>query len=236
MAATYETIIEECVQQALALPSNAITTEIRDLALATANEQGRIIWDSWPFDNEKLDEFDAPTADSDGIITFASNVDVVRAVMAEVTGQDTTTRIWAQDELMAAARGESVQSERWIPLADSSDGCRRIQVNADDDVTTYRILALKRYVDAVVDDSYDSTNPTATPTDYRVLEYVLDRTEPALRAYVKDALRGYAGFPQHNTGPKLLEQALKREIYDGGRERRVEPRYPMFDDVDSWRE
>jgi hypothetical protein len=230
---TYAELIADCVAEALTLPRSPIQTEMRDLALAAANDKARIIWDSWPFDNEKMDEFTAP-APVNGVITFASTVDVVRAV--RVLGPDNDvnagTRIWNQDELIAASQGESIGSDTFQHLGDAAGGLRRIRVAVDNskDADTWRVLALARYVPAVVDAAYSSTNPTATPTDYRVLQFVLDRAEPALKAFVKDTLRAFSGISRENDGTTLLELAVKREQYDNDRERRVNPRYPMFEE------
>jgi len=235
VSATFEEIIVDSVQLALGLPRDPIAVDVRDLALAVMNKQGRIIWDAWPWDDEKVDEFEAPAMDASGIVTFAATVDVVRAVRAIQSGStdDSGTRIWNQDELVAAARGEAVESDRFITLAQSG-GCRRIQLADPDSDATYKVLALKRWVPAVVDDAYSAGDPTATPTDYRVLEYVPDRAEPAVREYVEDALREWDGQKARNQGDALLRQAWKRENEQGDRERRAEPRYPAFDEAGNW--
>jgi hypothetical protein len=235
MAATVKEILQDCIQQALSLPRDPIQTDIRDLALSAYNEEGRIIWDSWPWDNEKVDEFTAPTASSEGIITFASTVDVVRAIKGYDDSSDVDgTRIWNEDELIAAANGESVSTDRFQHLADSSTGCRRIKVATDNDSGVYKALCLKRWVDAIVDAAYSSTTPSATPTDYRVLTFAVDRAETALREQIKDKLRIYRGKPVRGLGDKLLKTAMNRDQLDSDRERRINPRCPQFSDVGSW--
>ncbi len=234
MAATVEKILIDSIQQGLGLPRDPIATDIRDLALAAYNEHGRIIWDVWPWDNEKMDEFTAPAADSDGIITFASTVDTVRAIKGNDANSDSSTRIWNQDDLLAASRGVIVDTERFLHLADDSSGNRRIRISTENTQATYTALALKRWVDAVVDPNYDPLDPSATPTDYRVETFIVDTAEPALRAYIKDTLRRWQGMATEKNGDKLLNIALKREVQDADRERRINPRQPMFGDVGNW--
>jgi hypothetical protein len=228
---TYSELIADCVAIALLMPRSPIQEEVRDLALAVANHRSRIIWDEWPFDNEKMDEFDAP-APVNGVITFPVTVDVVRAI-SSVDSNGERTRIWNQDELIAASQGESVASSRFEHLADAAGNLRRIRVASDDslDSTTFKALCLTRYVPAVVDTLYDPLNPTATPTDYRVLNFLLDRAEPALKEFVCDSLREWSGKAKQGEGVALLTAAVKREQYDNDRERRVNPRYPIFDEV-----
>jgi len=111
MAATFSEIITDCVQQALGLPRDQLEVELRDLALSAMNEQGRIIWDSWPWDNEKLDEFDSPTPDADGIITFAANVDVVRALRSLDSSSSSICR-----QTRTGTGGSRCRSRRHTPL------------------------------------------------------------------------------------------------------------------------
>lgn len=220
----------------MGLPRDPIATDIRDLALGMINARGRIIFDSWPWDNAKIDEFTAPTPAASGIITFLSNVESIRALKAFSAGDtDAGTRVWNQDELLAAAQGLDVASDRFIYLADSATGCRRIQVDADAGTeNTYKVLALKRYVDAVVDDDYDPAAPEDTPTDYRVATFVIDRAEPALRAQVIDQLRIWDGEAPTGEGTSLVALAHRRETEDQDREKRFNPRYPMFAEVGNW--
>ena len=235
MANSIKDILQDCIQQALGLPRDPIQTDIRDMALGILNEQAQVIWGSWPWDNEKLDEFTTPTPDSDGIITFASTVETVRAVRSIATGDTSGTRVWNQDELIASSKGVEVDTDRFVHLSDDSDGNRRIKVDDDNTTTdTYKALCLKRWVDAVVDDAYDSASPSDTPTDYRVLTFILDRAEPALRAFVKDSLRLTQGMKVIGNGPVLLNNGINRETNDSDRERRLNPKSPMFSEVGNW--
>lgn len=231
MAATVKQILQDCIQQALGLPRDPIQTDIRDLALGAYNEEGRIIWDSYPWDNEKLDPFDAPAAVI-GIITFAADVDAIRAIRG-VDSSGNGTRVWSEDELIAAANGETVSSERFQHLADAN-GCRRIRMATSTTLVTYSVLALKRFVDAVVDAAYDPADPAATPTDYRVMTFPADKAESALREMIKDKLRVFKGKPVRNMGDKLLETARRRDVLDTDRERRINPRSPNYSDIGEW--
>ena len=104
MAKTIETILLDCISQALSLPRDPVQTDIRDLALSVFNEQGRIIWDKWPWDAEKMAE-QTIVPDASGIVTFGATIDVVRSVRAIDSGETVGARIWNQDELIAAAHG-----------------------------------------------------------------------------------------------------------------------------------
>jgi hypothetical protein len=233
MANTIEAILLDCISQALSLPRDPVQTDIRDLALCTFNEQGRIIWDKWPWDNEKMPT-QTITPDTDGIVTFGATVDVVRAIRGYNAGQTTGNRLFNEDDLIAAANGLDVTSDRFQYMAEE-DNCMRIRVNTDDGYATYQALCLSRWVDAVVDDDYDPADPTATPTDYRVLTFAIYRAEPALRAYIKDALRvEFQGRQALGNAKELLQTALQRDTYDADRERRVNPRAPQFTEIGDW--
>ena len=229
---TFWKIIQDAVQEGLGLPRDPIAVDIRDLALSSANNRGKIIWASWPFDNEKMDEFTAPTPSAvSGVIQFPSDVDAIRAVKAVVTGATEGTRIWSEDDLNAAAQGSEVSSERFIYLSDYQ-GCRRIKVA--DPTLTYRVLALSKWVDAIVDPNYSAVNPAATPTDYRVLTFPLDRAEPALLEMVKDDLRTWDGNAPKGEGISLLQLAKIRETEHQDRDQRLNPRYPAYSEAGDW--
>ena len=228
---TFYQIIQTAVQEALGLPRSPIATDIRDLALSTVNTQGKIIWMSWPYDNEKMDEFTAPDTSESGVIVFGSDVDAIRAIKAMQAGQTEGTRVWPEDELIAASNGQSVSTDRFIYIKDYN-GCRRIKVA--DPSLTYKVLALSKWVDAVVDEDYDEDIPDATPTDYRVMEFPLDRAEPALLAFVKDALRVWDGTAPTGEGGNLLAVAKNRETDQQDRDARINPRYPAYSEVGDW--
>jgi hypothetical protein len=227
---TFQQLIQQAVQEALGLPRDPIATDIRDLALATANMQGKIIWLSWPYDNEKLDEF-TDTPDANGIITLPATVDIVRAVKCIAAGTTEGTRVWPESELIAAAAGETLSSDRFHYLADL-EGFRRIKVG--DTTASYRILALARWTDATVEADYDPASPEDTPTDYRVLQFPLDRAEPALMEFIKDALRVWDGAAPTRDGGNLLQVAMNRETKQQDRDDRLNPRCPAYDEVGAW--
>jgi len=232
--ASIKDILVDCVQAGLGLPRDPIPTDIRDLALRVINQKGRAIFDSWPWDNSKVPEFTAPTAVA-GIITFASTVDVIRAIRPVTNDQDGAAPIWAQDEMLAAARGESVSSERFIPMPDDTAGCRRVKLGSVSETNTvYKALALLRWVDATVESTYDSTNPSATPTDYRYMTFLIDRAEPALREFAITALKKWKAGKSDDDGAELLRIAKKREDEQGDREHRINPRNPAFSELGNW--
>jgi len=230
MAATIKAIIQDCVQEALGLPRDPIATDIRDLALSAVNTRGRIVWDAWPWDNSKVDAFTVVASGTHGILQMPVTVDVVRAV--RLAGDD-GYRLYPQDEILAAANGSDIEGERFQYVTDF-EGCRRIMLGAEAAGKTYSVLALSRWVDATVEEDYDPDEPADTPTDYRVMTFAIDRAEPALREFVKDALRAWAGDAPQGAGSDLLALAKNRETKQQDREIRVNPRCPMFEEVGSW--
>lgn len=239
MSQTISQIINECVQQALGLDpeTDGLQTEIRNVALNVVNHKGKMIWDSWPWDNSKLDEFTAPTADSDGIITFAANVDIIRAIRTVNTSQNSATPVFNEDEIVAARIGSVSPSDTYQHLADSSDGYRRIKIDteiATDASSTIKVLALKRWVDLTVDDSYSSSNPSATPYDYRVAVFPLDKAVPALKEFVIDGLKVWDGQAASGGGSAALKIAVDRETQFQEREKRIIPATEYFSEVGAW--
>lgn len=236
MHQTYKEIIQDCIAEALCLPRDPISVELRDLALASLNEQAEIIWFRWKWDNEKIDEFEAPAADEDGIITFAETVESIMAIRKVEEGETEGTGIWPEDEYLAAMSGNTVSSDKFQHLAADSDLNRRIlvPVPTDGSTVTYRVLGLRKFTRAIVDADYDEADPTATPTDYRVLTFPIDRALSALRAEVKDSLRRAQNIPTEKRGKELLDMALDRETFDNAKDRRVVPQSPMFSDVGNW--
>jgi len=213
---TIHELIQDCVQDGLGLPADPIQTDVYDRALRYVNSEGQKIWDAWPWDNTKLDEFEAPTPDSDGIITFASNVDIIRAVRTAGSDTEAGVRIYNQDEIQAAGYGQTVSSDHFIRLADDGSGNRRIQV--DDEDATYRILATYRFT--------PYTTVTAA-TD----SYPIDVAEQALKAFVCDRLRIWAGEQPTGEGVDLLAQAHGKENDIADRDYQLLPRHPYFDET-----
>ena len=229
---TFWQIIQNAVQEGLGLPRDPIALDIRDLALASANNRGKIIWSSWPFDNEKIDEFTAPAPSANsGVIVFGSDVDAIRAIKAVAAGATEGTRLWSEDDLIAASQGGEVSGDRFIYLSDYQ-GCRRIKVS--DPTASYRVLALSKWVDAIVDPDYNVVDPSATPTDYRVLTFPLDRAEPALLEMVKDDLRVWDGMAPKGEGSSLMQLARNRETDQQDRDERLNPRCPAYSEAGDW--
>lgn len=233
--ATILNIIKDAVQSVLLLDRDDISTDVRDMCLAIVNTQGKIIFDSWPWDNSKIDEFDSPASDADGIITFAATVGEIRAIRSKSSSTQTSEPLYAQDDVLNALNGASVQSSGFTYLADSTAGYRRIKVPSQSALGDYRVLALKRCPTysslAVGDTGYDAT------VDYSLVGFVIDRAESALRAYLEDSLRAYNGFQMMGQGVQLLQMAKDRETKTQQREARVNPRSPMFSESDgSWRD
>lgn len=225
---TVEQIIQACMP-AVGLPKDPIRTDIRDIALDAYNLEGEKMWQAWPWDNSKIDEFSAPAPVS-GVITFDATVDIIRAIRATSSADFTSgSSIFNEDEVLTAIQGNQVASDTFQNLADTSAGLRRILVNPSNSSDVYRVLAIRKWVPAIVDANYDSTNPTATPTDYRVMYFPLERATGAIMEFIKDALRDFAGVERAGRGPDALRIALQRERIQAQREIRVVPRRSMFE-------
>lgn len=231
--ATIKEIIQDAVQSVLHIDRDEIPEDIRDLCLSVVNVQGRLIYDSWPWDNSKVDEFVAPDSDSDGIIEFDSTVDIIRAIRS-VGNENTSVAIFAQDDVLAAINGEEVTSDHFKHLSDSSDGNRRIMVDTANASNAYKVLALKRFVPyqalETTDEDYDAAR------DYKLVPFIIDKAEPALRAFLEDSLRAYNDMPVFNQGAARLAVAITRETQLQQREHRINPRYPMFQEAEDWRD
>lgn len=229
MSQTVESVIQEAVQTVLALPPDELQNDIIALALAHYNRAGLKLWLKWPFDNEKR-EVELVTSTAEGIITFDPTVESVRFLRQQSATGDTDTPIWNEDELLAAAQGESITEDRFQHLSDSTLGYRRVKVYEAS--ANYWAYTLSRFVRAIVDPNYAPGNPTATPTDYRVATFTLDRAIPALIAEIEDGLRAFAGIAKEKEGDDLFGVAVQRETYDSQRERRLNPRAPMFAEIE----
>ena len=199
---TVETIIKESASTVLGLNKDELSNDIIDIAVDKYNYCGRIIFDAWPWKEKKIDQFNATADATTGVILFNgthADVDIVRAVKALSTDDDFyDTFIWPQDEVSAAIIGEEVSSARFITLNHDASGYRRIQVNPDDEVTTYAVLAMKRFVEATVESTYDPASPSTTPTDYRYLTWKLEDANSILISFVMDELKIWDG--QNPTG------------------------------------
>ena len=217
--ATIQDILVSCVQKALGLPRDDIATDIRDRALDEINDRGREIFDAWPWDNTKIDQFDAPAPVS-GVITFASTVDVIRAIRVVDANGDDQGPIFNQDEILASIQGQTDLSEvaRYENLADDASGNRRIRVE-DDTTVTRKVLALNRFVAF-----------TSSATDL-AKQFQIRHAEIALKEFVCDALREYIGYPTLGKGPGALKIALDRATTIEQREIKVTPRHSWFTEI-----
>lgn len=217
---TIKQLIQSCLP-IVGLPRDPIPVDVRDVALDVVNSEGKKIWIAWPWDNTKIDEFTAP-APAAGIITFDTNVDVIRAIRTLTSADETTSApVFAHDEIQAVIQGATVLSDSFESLADDPDtGGRRIRVEDSAD-KTYRVLALLRWVD------YDSTT-------YLTESFLIDRAETALRQYIIDGLREWLGDMQGGKGDVHLQLALRRENEHHQREQKVLPRTPLFQEAGRW--
>jgi len=236
---TVEAIIKDSITDGLELPRTGIQNDVILEAVSKYNFCGRTIWDMWPWDSKKIDQFD--TSDSTyvasfdtttGIIMFTATVDLIKAVQAAAasSGNDDTF-VWNESEVNAAMIGKQVSSGNFTKLSDTSAGLRRIRVQVSDNVSTYKVLATKRFTEAVVDAAYSSGNPSATPTDYRVLIFPIDKADQSLEAYIADQLRLWDGQPARDEWGGLLRVAIGTVENQEQRSRRFFPAGGDFSNV-----
>jgi hypothetical protein len=230
----FSTIVEDAVREVFTSPElYALPVDQRDLALRIANSLAEEIWSAWEWDNEKMDEFtDSP--DADGIIVLPATVESVQAVALNSADSsvDTATPIWNADQRRDWANGHPLPSETFHHLAADSDLTRRIRVAKPEGTTVvYRFLAVAKYVRATVEAAYSPANPSATPTDYRVLHWLIDRATPSLCSALRDRLRAPRGIPLERRSSKLMKDALARELIASDRQIRTDPRYPQYGDL-----
>ena len=231
MSTVYE-FIQSAVSDGLGLPRTPIQNDVLLEGIARYNKVGKIIFDMYPWDNTKTDQIEVTPAA--GIITFPATTDIVRAIRPKDTTatNDNQLAIWPEDDVNAAINGVEVSSNRFVHLSDSTDGYRRIKVNTDDNVTTYYALTLIRFVNAIVDPSYNAADPSATPADYRVLEFPIDHANSALSAYLADEMREWDGQKRVGDWRALLTVELNKVLNQESREVVAYPMESSFSDLD----
>ena len=233
-------IVEDAVSDGLGLPRSPMQLDVLKEALARYQKCGKIIFDMVNWDNGKIPYFQTDDTDATlmtsydtatGIITFGSSIDILRAIRpidpANLANENYA--LWAQNQVNAAVNGLDVSPGRFIPMNDDANGNRRIQVQIDDGITTYKIVAVKRFVPAIIDDAYDYRDPSATPTDYRVLTWPIDHSDPAIVAYMADELRTWDGQTAKNDWTALVQVAINKTENMQARDKAVYPQDPMFD-------
>lgn len=224
-------LLVRAIKLAMNVPQDRIQNDVMRFALDSYNHYGQLVWNQWKWDNAKLTD-KTYTPDSDGIIELDADVESVRAVYTGTT--DTTKEAVSNFEstLKAGGAAPALTNATFEYLADNDSGQRRIKVsNAD---TTYTVLALKRFVEATIEDGYDSESPDDTPTDYRVAKWTLDRAKPAIVAYVSDQIRQMQGKPVGDQGGSALASAIEREESFQAKDHRVVPSHPGYDEIGNW--
>lgn len=200
MADTVQTIIEDQIRDVMLQSSSSDIDDIhKEAGIRYYNHCGRIIWNKWPWANRELDLFEV-TPDSDGIITFDgdnSTVDMVKAIVPVNADFENNVGYALEPaarvgEMMKAAE---VSGSSFIRLADDSSGNRRIQVNADDDASTYKVLATKRFV-------------KATSDNYDTVTWPLDKAQPALEEFIREKVRVFEGIESRESWDRTLETII----------------------------
>ncbi len=228
-------IIQAAFSRGMGGDRDTIPNDVISGALDSYEKIGKSIYDSYTWDNRIAEQAAFTPNATTGVITFSATVDDILAVKAVSTNSDTTndTFVWPQDQVNAAMLGTIVSSDSWTQLADSG-GVRRILTQADDEVTSYRVLYTIRFVPAIVDAAYSAADPTATPTDYRVLTWLVDKLDPVIVEAMTDELAGWIGERPNNKWQGMLKQ-VKRNIQEqSGREKIITIQAPMFADTSDW--
>lgn len=241
---TVETIIKAAIREALKLNS-AIPDDLLEAAVDFYNASEPIVWRAFPFHTKKIELEKTP--DSNGIIVFDGeadddeDVDVVRAVVALAEGDDGDVLVWNQDAIRSLMNGgDSPGSYRFHNIADDASGNRRIKVDVEDGVSSYKVLAFRRFLKA----AFYSATTVPTPTsddDYRTLKWKIDIAEPALIAWIADKIREWASREKTGTWAHSLNGTIKELREQEATEVLITPDCGMFADVggfdvdDGWR-
>lgn len=205
-------------------------------AVNAYNASEPFIWRKWPWQNRKVDQFDA-SPDSNGVIVFDgdhSDVDIVRGIKALDSSGDMDVLVWNEDEIRAAIAGSDISSEAFQHLSDDGDGNRRIRVNVDDEVTTYKVLAFRRFIKAVgpYDAGFDGDNPGTN--DYRTLTWKIDRAEASLISFMVDELKGMNGSEKTGKWNHALNGTLKDLKEQQAGDRTFAPDEGAFGEMGDW--
>lgn len=234
---TVESIIKAAIREGMKIYTDAgITEPMIQQSVDIYNASEPFIWRKWPWTNRKIDEIEV-SPDEDGIIVFDgdnSDVDMVRAVRSVSTTGDSTPMIWNEDDVRAAMNGGEIGSDKFQKLVDDSDGYRRIKVSVDDAVSAYKVLAFRRFVQAEVNESYSSGDPSATPYDYRVLTWKIDRAEAPLIDYIADGLRSYMSKEKKGTYVHGLNGTIKDIRDQEATEKLMTPAEGKFGEMGDW--
>ena len=236
---TVKEIIEDAVSDGLGQPRSPIQNDVLLEAIARYRKVGKFVFDSFPWDAKKIDQFTTAnstyvTSFTAGVITFTALVDIVRAIKPLTSAGEDTEALWPQSDIEAAIRGVPVESDRFVFLTDGTDGVKRIKVDPDSTTTTYGILAAKRFVPAIVDASYSAGSPSATPTDYRVLTWPIHRAENALVAYLADELRMWDGQAAVGDGGTYMQRAIDTITRQESHAQVHSPAHPLFGESTRW--
>lgn len=229
MATVYD-IVTTAIHRAFNLPQDRIQRDVMQYAVSAYNLRGSQIWQRFPWDQTKLERITVNPTSDDHIEQFAPHVDAIRgAVLVTASGQHP---IRAYEELM-----EGTTSPLTMPyyqlLPDSSSGDRRVRiVNALGKQVQFHCL--RKFVRAEINPNYNPNDPQATPNDFRVLTWPIDRLEMDLIELIADDLRLWRGLPPRSNENEILSRAVIRENVDQARSVRVTPLYPSYYEAGNW--
>lgn len=215
--------IDALQRSAIGFPASMLDSDVvlRDFILSALNAQADQVWNMRSWDNEKVDAFQI-SPDADGIIKFASTVDIVRGLRRYTADQyPDGYPIYAQDELINAMNSNILSSDFYELLADSDDGCRRVRVNVNDAAQVYTAIVVKRFV-------------PFTLANWLTVTFPIDRATTALVGFVADDIRAWQNLPKKDLGAAALAIALDRDIRQQNRDTRAVPRYPYFREAGNW--
>lgn len=232
MGTTVDGIVKAAIQRALNLPSLRIQRDLLEYAVGAYNLCGSRIWNNWPWDNSKMEEIEEQVTEN-GIVVLPYEVDAIRAVFS--TGSmGERTRISNFDEVTEATGSTApLSSAYYSHLPDNENGQRRIKLSGFQH-STVSVLCLKRFIKAHIRENYSSANPSATPDDYRVLTWPLDRAEMDLVDLIADDIRVWRGLPPRTSEDAVMKRAISREQIQQPRDARIVPQSPSYSEAGNW--
>jgi len=235
---TAEDIINYAVLDAIQAEVDSVTNkpiiqnEVLVVAIHKYNAVGLVIYHSDDWINRRIAET-SYTSDANKIITLNSNVDIVKGVKAMNADGDLGKFVWPQNDVLAAMRGETVSSDHFIYLPEDSSGNQQIRVNVAS--APYVVLARKKWTLATIESTYDSSSPTSTPTDYRVIEFPVYSAVPAMKEALADEIRNVYGVTPKGNAAVYLQIAKNNERDQQAREIAYIPKHPMFEEIsENW--
>lgn len=232
---TVEELIKDAYRDGIGNDADAIPNDMIDLGVYYYNKCGKKIYDQFLWDESKKDVFEIDSVD--GIITFDGDddIDIILAIRPKNTNSssDINPAIWPEDIANAFINGRDVSSLRFTYLAPDSSDNRRVKVATSDNIDTYYVYAKTRFTRATVESSYDSENPSATPTDYRVLKWPVSHVSEGVAEYMADRYREYIDEDLTREWERTIAIEIDKVRKQQATGNQIVPANPMFANIGS---